>query len=82
MDWLTLQIVCNIVITELKNPTWKTGNCRSMKPKCPGQSFNPLLQVIHVASFWLTPCTQKRLKSSYKGQIIIINWRSWGNRAK
>jgi len=51
MDWLTLQIVCNIVITELKNPTWKTGNCRSMKPKCPGQSFNPLLQVIHIASF-------------------------------
>ena len=64
MDWLTLQIVCNIVITELKNPTWKTGNCRSMKPKCPGQSFNPLLQVIHVASFWLTPYTQKRLKTT------------------
>lgn len=31
-----------------------------MKPKCPGQSFSPLLHVMHVASFWFTPCVTDR----------------------
>lgn len=74
---LTLQIDCSIVTTELKNPTWKTGSCRSMKPKCPGQSFSPLLQVMHVASFWFTPCktgtyVQSARRSRAKRGWVII----------
>lgn len=64
-------MVCNIVMTELKNPTWKTGSCKSMKPKCPGQSFSPLLQVMHVASFWLTPYGQPGTGPKERTRIII-----------
>lgn len=55
---ITLQIVCKIPMIDLKYPTWKTGNSRSIYPKCPIHSLRFFPQVPHGAALEHVPYNQ------------------------